>query len=39
MWRDVFRCVCHHFYSILYCLEDAAFLDPLDERDKFLSQG
>jgi len=35
MWRDVFRCVCHHFYSIFYCLEDAAFLDPLDESDLF----
>jgi len=36
MWHDVFRCVCHHFYRIFYCLEDAAFLDPLDERDLFL---
>jgi len=29
MWRDVFRCVCHHFYSMFYCLEDAAFLELL----------
>ena len=36
MGRDVFRCVTT-FTS--YCLEDAAFLDPLDECDMFSSQG
>lgn len=35
LWCDVFRCVGHIFYNILYDLEDDGVLDPLSNADLF----
>lgn len=35
LWRDVFRCVCHYFYSLFYSMEDSGILNPIDDFDLF----
>ena len=35
LWCDVFRSVGHTFYELLYGLEDAGVLDPLNDVDLF----
>ena len=31
LWRDVFNCVCHTYYSLFYEMEDSGLLNPLNE--------
>ena len=31
LWRDVFRCVCHSFYSLFYEMEQMNLLSPTNE--------
>lgn len=35
LWRDVFRCVCHHFYTLFYHMEDSSILNPIHDLDLF----
>ena len=35
LWRDVFRCVCHFFYSLFYSMEESAILNPVEDADLF----
>lgn len=36
LWSDVFRCVGHIFYSLLYNLESDGVLNPLNDTDLFV---
>lgn len=35
LWRDVFRCVCHYFYSRFYAMEEMGILNPIRDADLF----
>ena len=35
LWRDVFRCVCHFFYSLFYEMENLGILDPIRDPDLY----
>lgn len=35
LWRDVFRCVCHYFYSVFYTMEEMGILNPISDVDLF----
>jgi hypothetical protein len=35
LWRDVFTCIGHTYYSLFYDMEDGGLLDPLNEKHLF----
>ena len=35
LWKDVFRCVCHYFYSMFYEMESPGILDPISDPDLY----
>ena len=35
LWRDVFYCVCHFYYTMFYEMEDLGILDPLRDLDLY----
>lgn len=35
LWKDVFRCVGHYFYSIFYEMENLCILDPISDPDLY----
>ena len=35
LWRDVYCCVCCHYYELFYALEEEQVLNPLNETDLY----
>ena len=35
LWRDMYRCVCCHYYELFYSLEEEQVLNPLNETDLY----